>query len=241
MSSETCISTAIMASTVTTIPAIVQVNWSFKRAEASSCLLSLAHGTPAVCLATYSILNSQTQLNFASLNTTFQNLVLDYSIAYFFIDLFHYLVFIPTDVLFIAHHLATLYVFITCRYVIGHGAFAILGLLVLAEVTSPCQNTWSLAGYRKADVVAAARLYEFLSPLFYGFYSVVRGILGTMFVYRMGLFYVGGEAEGLIQGWAWVSWMVVIVSAILVSIMWVLNLWVDLYRERTERVVRKLS
>ncbi|CAK9155819.1 unnamed protein product [Ilex paraguariensis] len=221
---------------------IIFRNWKQNlRPEASSCLVSLAHGTPAVLLSLYSILYPQTQLNFASPNTNFQNMVLDYSIAYFFMDLLHYMIFIPSDVLFIAHHLATLYVFLTCRYIVHHGGSAILVLLVLAEVTSACQNTWSFARFRKADVPVAAKVYERLSPVFYAFYSVVRGVLGPLFVYKMGLFYANGGADGVIPRWAWISWMAVIVSAILVSILWVINLWIDLYRERTKKEERKSS
>ncbi|KAK2974305.1 hypothetical protein RJ640_026866 [Escallonia rubra] len=219
---------------------IIFRNWKGKlRLEASSCLISLAHGTPAVLLSSYSILNSQTQLGFASPNTKLQSMVLEYSTAYFVVDLLHYVTFIPGEALFIAHHLATLYVFLTCRYLVHHGAVAILGLVFLAEVTSPCQNTWSLARYRKADVPAAAKFYGFLSPIFYAFYSVVRGIFGPILVYKMVVFYASGAADGVIPRWAWVSWIIVIVSAILVSIFWVSNRWIDYFGERSDEVQKK--
>nr|GEZ73541.1 TLC domain-containing protein At5g14285 [Tanacetum cinerariifolium] len=156
--------------------------------------------------------------HFASQNTPFQAIVLEFSIAYFIIDTSHYLIFTPNDHLFIAHHLAVLYVFITCRYIVQHGAFAILLLLVLAEVTSLLQNTWSLARYRKDDMAFAARLYDGLCPYFYGFYSVVRGVFGPLFVYQMIVFYLKGGGDGLVPMWAWVSWMVVIVSAIFLEL-----------------------
>ncbi|GAV90434.1 adh_short domain-containing protein, partial [Cephalotus follicularis] len=189
------------------------------------------HGTPAVLMAAYAIVNTQSPQTFASPNTKSQNMVLEFSIAYFLMDLLHYIVFIPNDILFILHHLATIYVFVTCRYTVGHGALAILQLLILAEVTSACQNMWSLARFRKADVLAAAKLYEHLSAPFYAFYSVVRGFLGPLVVYKMGVFYLSGGADNLIPMWAWVSWMVVIVSAILVSILWVSNNWLNWHRE----------
>ena len=151
------------------------------------------------------------------------------------------MVFHPNDVLFIAHHLATLYVFVTCRYVVHHGALAILVLLVLAEVTSACQNVRSLVSLMKADVPTAKKLYEFLSPPFYVFYSVSRGILGTFVVYKMGVFYASGAANNMIPRWAWISWMVVIVSAVLISILWVLNLWKEWYRERSHRAQKKVK
>ncbi|XWS32670.1 hypothetical protein CRYUN_Cryun22dG0009800 [Craigia yunnanensis] len=136
---------------------IVFRSWSPKiRPEASSCLISLFHGTPAVFLSTFAIFSDQNR-GFSSSNTKTQNLVLDYSIAYFLTDLLHYIIFLPSDILFIGHHLATLFVFITCRHLVVHGAYAILFLLILAEVTSFCQNVWTLATARRYDDELAAK------------------------------------------------------------------------------------
>ncbi|GAB4829320.1 hypothetical protein Ancab_018990 [Ancistrocladus abbreviatus] len=213
-------------------------SWNPKlRLEASSCLMSLAHGTPAVLLSIYALLSSphQTPTDFASPNSPLQNMVLEYSLVYFFMDLFHYLVFIPNEVLFIAHHIATLYVLLTCRYLVQHGAFPVLALLILAESTSACQNVWTIAGFRKSDVAEAASFYEFMSPGFYAFYSVVRGVLAPLFAYKLGMFFLRGGADGLIPKWAWISWMVVISGAIFVSWLWVLNLWIALYKESKQK------
>ncbi|XP_058092200.1 TLC domain-containing protein At5g14285-like [Magnolia sinica] len=211
-------------------------HWSPKqRTEASSCFMSLTHGTPAVLMAAFAIV-SQAHHSFASPNTNFQNLVLDFSIAYFLVDLLHYFIFFPDDYLYIAHHLATLFVFVTCRYLVFHGAFSILILLALAEVTSACQNTWSLANIQRVDVPAAARLYEFLSP---PFYTLMRVFAGPVFTYKMGVFYLSGEADNVIPGWVSISWMVVIVAAISVSSMWILNNWMELYKERIRRSEKK--
>ncbi|KAI3730852.1 hypothetical protein L1987_62031 [Smallanthus sonchifolius] len=104
--------------------------------------------------------------------------------------------------------MAVLYVFITSRYVVGYGGFAILLLLTFAEVTSPLQNIWSLARYMKDEVEAAARLYGGLSPYFYGFYTVVRGVLGPLFVYKMVVFYLKGGGDGVVPVWAWfLGWL----------------------------------
>lgn len=220
-------------------------NWNPKhRAEASSCFISLAHGTPAVFMATHAI-TTQTHLPFpellASANTNFQNLVLDFSIAYFLTDLLHYIICLPHDFLFILHHVATLYVFITCRFVVHYGAFSILALLILAEVTSPCQNVWSLAGFQKAQVPASAKLYEVLSPPFYAMYSMVRGIMGPLFVHQMWVFYKSKSAENLMERWAWVSWIVVTTTGILLSVLWVMNNWIDWYRDRSYRALKKVK
>lgn len=92
---------------------IIFKDWKEKvRSDASSCIMSLAHGTPAVILSIYSMLQTSFQnLDISIQNSPFQEMILEYSIAYFLADLLHYLVFYPSDVLFIAHHLATLYVF----------------------------------------------------------------------------------------------------------------------------------
>lgn len=214
-------------------------NWTTKiRQEAASCFTSLFHGTPAVFLATYALL-SDSNRGFASINTDFQNLVLDYSIAYFFMDLIHYLIFFPSDVLFIGHHLATLFVFATCRYVVFHGSYAILVLLVLAEVTSACQNVWTIANSLKSESPKAAKVYEFLSLPFYALYTVVRGFVGPFFVYQMGLFYASGVADYVIPRWMWVSWIVVVVIALCLSILWISNLWVEFFRERNCKLEEK--
>ncbi|KAL6209272.1 hypothetical protein ACLB2K_020214 [Fragaria x ananassa] len=72
----------------------------------------------------------------------------------------------------------------------------------------------TLASFQRADSASAAKLYDFLSPRFYAFYSVFRGVLGPLFMFKMGLFYMSGAAGEEVPTWAWVSWMVVIVIAI---------------------------
>lgn len=215
-------------------------NWTSKlRAEVSSCFISLFHGTPAVIFAVQALLHSQNSHSYASPNSDLHNRVLEFSMAYFLMDLFHYIVFFPTDILFILHHLATLYVIATCRYMVHYGAYGILVLLTLAEITSLCQNMWTIAGFRRADVSVAARLYVSLSPPFLAFYSVVRGILGPLFVFKMVMFHLSEEAS-LVPGWAWISWMVVIVTGILVSILWVSNHWIEWLRERSHLAQKKI-
>jgi hypothetical protein len=91
-------------------------------------------------------------------------------------DLLHYIAFFPSDLLFIGHHLATLFVFVTCRFLVHHGACAILALLVLAESTSASQNAWTLAKARRDDVALAEKVCGLLSPPFYALYSIVRGL-----------------------------------------------------------------
>ncbi|KAJ0976974.1 hypothetical protein J5N97_012448 [Dioscorea zingiberensis] len=201
------------------------------RLEATSCFISLFHGTPAVFLAVFAI-QTQPSWGFAYPNTNFDNLVLDFSIAYFTVDLLHYLILIPGDYLFIAHHLATLFVFVTCRYLVLHGAFALLVLLVLAEVTSLCQNIWTLAGLRKSELPNAAKLYKFLSLPFYALYTLMRAFAGPLFFYKMSAYYLSGKANDVIPNWVSVSWIIVVGGAIGVSILWILNRWIELHKEK---------
>ncbi|XP_078447558.1 DNA-binding storekeeper [Wolffia australiana] len=221
---------------------VVFRNWNPKhRPEASSCFISLFHGTPAAIMAALAIKSSPNLLEFGAPNTQFQSIVLDYSIAYFTVDLLHYLLLYPGDYLFIGHHLATLFVFITCRYLVFHGAFAILVLLFLAEITSFCQNVWTLAQMQKNESAIAAKVYELLSPPFLSLYTVVRGFLGPLFFYKMSLFYLSGKAREVMPLWVSLSWIFVVGAAISVSILWVLNNWLELFRERSAEEQKKSS
>ncbi|CAN8266477.1 unnamed protein product [Cochlearia groenlandica] len=213
-------------------------SWKSSSHLGASCLMSLFHGTPAAAMASYALLStpraaSETSTHsFVSPNTAVESAVLDFSMAYFTVDLIHYLIFLPNDFLFVIHHVATLYVFATCRFAVGHGAHALLLLLVLAEATSACQNVWTIAGYRKNDVVLARKVREVLSPPFYLFYTVVRGLAGPVALYDMAVVYGSGAAEGTIPRWVWISWLLVIGSAILLSVLWVLRNWVDWFKEK---------
>ncbi|KAJ4964439.1 hypothetical protein NE237_024378 [Protea cynaroides] len=196
-----------LRSSVSTLPMFLLIFLVIYRSphnqlEASSCLISLAQGTLACLLADFAILQiEQSQRGFASPNTIFQNTVLEFSIAYFLMDLLHYLIFFPSDILFIAHHLVTLFMFLTCKYMVFHGAFTLLVLLFLAEITSGCQNIWTLANACRVDVPTTTKLYELSSPPFYVIYYVVRGLMGPVFIYRMGIFYKSDPADNMIQRW----------------------------------------
>ncbi|KAJ3701713.1 hypothetical protein LUZ61_005418 [Rhynchospora tenuis] len=207
-------------------------NWSQKiRPEASSCLISLFHGSPAVILA-ISALRSQPVWGFASPNSSAENGVLEFSIAYFTMDLIHYLIFTPQDYLFIAHHLATLFVFITCRCVTLHGAFSVMVLLVFAEITSFCQNIWTLAGLRKDDSELARRVYWVLSPPFYALYTAMRVVAGPLFFAMMSASLMKREARDVMPIWISISWIVVVGTAIMVSWLWIWNNWTEYFRAR---------
>jgi hypothetical protein len=226
---------------------IVFRRWGARhRAEAASCFTSLFHGTPAALLALRAVLSRHRAAGLlavlAAPNTAAEGLVLDFSTAYFAVDLAHYLLFLPGETLFVAHHLATLYVLATCRHAAGAGAAALLPLEVLAEATSAAQNVWTLAGMRRHDSPLAARVYAALSPPFYSTYTAVRAVLGpAWFVRVVGFFYASSSGGGRVPTWVWASWTVVIGAGIAVSIVWVGNLWLEYFRERKESKLLKSS
>lgn len=208
-----------------------------QRPDASSCLTSLFHGTPAALLALRAVLSNPSfaggDLALAAPNTAAEDLVLDFSTAYFAVDLLHYLVFLRHETLFIAHHLATLYVFATCRAAARRGAYGLLALEVLAEATSLAQNLWTLAGMRRAQgSPAAARAHAALSLPFYVAYTAMRGVLGPLWFVKMVRFYAAAGRQSGLPAWAWVSWSVVIGAGILLSVLWVANLWLAYFRDR---------
>uniref|UniRef100_A0A0C9S990 TSA: Wollemia nobilis Ref_Wollemi_Transcript_1553_1582 transcribed RNA sequence n=1 Tax=Wollemia nobilis TaxID=56998 RepID=A0A0C9S990_9CONI len=215
------------------------VHWKLKdRAEGCSCCMSLLHGTPAAVLAAYCMLRSPWEL--AGQNTPFQNAVMEFSIAYFISDLMHFLAFFPGDFVFIAHHLATLFVMVSCRYFVGHGGFAVMSLLFVAEITSACQNTWTLARIGRRNNLNIELFYEFLSPFFYGFYTAVRGVVAPVLTYNLGRYFVGGKADDVIPRWLACCWMGVVSAAIVASMAWILNLWIELFRGYAALKSRKL-
>ncbi|KAF6988748.1 hypothetical protein CFC21_006214 [Triticum aestivum] len=109
----------------------------------------------------------------------------------------------------IAHHVAMLFVFFTCRYVVHHGAYALL-------------NVWTLIGIRRAEVPATASVYNTLSPAFYVLYTIVRGVV-----------------VDLIPWWVRISWIIVVSATIMVSNFWIWNLWKTLLKERKQSIGKK--
>ncbi|CAN8266255.1 unnamed protein product [Cochlearia groenlandica] len=218
--------------------------WSTEsRPLASSCLISLFHGVSAVVLSTRALISDPNR-GFSSPNTQSQNSVLDFSSAYFLADLLHLAAF-PSpaggDALFAAHHAAVLFNFLTCRYLVAHGACGLLALLIVAEATSACQNSWTLAEARGTNAPLAVRLHRFVTLPFYASYSVCRCVIAPLLIVKMTWYYVTGGAADVIPKWVWVSWTVVIVIAVTVSNLWIWNLWVLFFEDRYSKIAKKIK
>ena len=74
-----------------------------RRAEAASCFTSLFHGTPAALLALRAVLSRHRAAGgslpalLVAPNAAAEDLVLDFSTAYFAVDLAYYLLFLPGE------------------------------------------------------------------------------------------------------------------------------------------------
>lgn len=57
---------------------------------------------------------------------------------------------------------------------------------------------------------------------------------------KIGFFFAGtADLGAAIPRWGWLSWIVVMAVGIGLSVLWVLHLWVDLYRTRVNDEVKK--
>eukprot|EP00245_Coleochaete_scutata_P010119 TRINITY_DN3495_c0_g1_i1.p1 TRINITY_DN3495_c0_g1~~TRINITY_DN3495_c0_g1_i1.p1 ORF type:complete len:251 (-),score=21.89 TRINITY_DN3495_c0_g1_i1:1209-1961(-) len=198
-------------------------SWKGKnRFEAASCMISLLHSTTTATLSSRDFFELPWKLG--ATNTVYQNTTLDFSTAYFAVDMLHFLLFVPNDYLFMAHHIATSTYMLTCRHY-NHGAMSVMTLLFLGEVTSPLQNIWTLARMAKDESPFARTLYIWLSPFFTVFFTLIRGCLGPYILYELGSFYLTGGADGVIpRPLAW-AWMLKVTIAVSGSGLWVYKLW----------------
>eukprot|EP01018_Ginkgo_biloba_P021865 Gb_25003 [translate_table: standard] len=200
-----------------------------ERSDASSCTISLAHGPLVALIAAYDVMGSNWRLD--APNTWLERAVLEYSLAYFMVDLVHYLQFAPGNLLFIAHHLATSLVMLSCRYYVGHGALSIMSLLFVAEITSVCQNVWSLSRFAMhLQSKRAAVVYRTICLPFYLLYTIARGILAPVLACKLGRFYLSGNADWVIPRWLVLCWMSIIILGIFASMLWIAILWFQLFR-----------
>lgn len=207
------------------------------RYDAASCGISLTHGTVVAIMACYEIFSKDWQ--FDAPNTLFQNRIMEYSMAYFVVDLLNYFITAPDDYLFIGHHIATLTYMISCRYFTGHGAMSVMCLIAAGESTSPVQNIWTLARMAREDSPSAKKIYTNLSPFFTVYFTIVRGIFGPYLTWTIGKFYLSGGADAVVPRWLAYCWMFKIAFAIFGSLVWVYKLWVGLIKFYSKKVERR--
>ncbi|XP_024392051.1 TLC domain-containing protein At5g14285 [Physcomitrium patens] len=198
------------------------------RYDAASCGISLAHGTVVAALACYGICSQEWVLD--APNTYFQDKIMEYSMAYFIVDLLNYFIAAPDDYLFIGHHIATLTYMISCRYFVRHGAVSVMCLIAAGELTSPVQNIWTLSRMAREDSPTAKKIYTNLSPFFTLFFTIVRGGFGPYLTWTLGKFYLGGHADKVMPRWLAYCWMFKVAFAIFGSMVWVYKLWVGLIK-----------
>eukprot|EP00250_Pteridium_aquilinum_P018799 c2420_g1_i1 orf=216-968(-) len=201
--------------------------WKHKaRFEAASCCMSMVHGAITSLLAAYDMLQVPWKLD--APNTPLENSLMDLSIAYFAVDLLHYLLFVPEDFKFIFHHLATSIYMLTCKYYAKHGAVSVMALMALGEITTPLQSVWTIARLGRDTSPIARRVYEGASLPFTVFFTCTRGIVGPYLTCELCKFYLSNEGGHVIPFWLAAAWMGMVVIGMAGSMMWIQSLWAGL-------------
>ncbi|XP_024389999.1 TLC domain-containing protein At5g14285 [Physcomitrium patens] len=198
------------------------------RYEAASCGMSLTHGTAVAALCCYEIFSKEWVLD--APNTPLQNKIMEYSMAYFIVDLLNLAFTAPDDYLFIIHHIGTLSYMISCRYFIQHGAISVMCCIAGGEITSPVQNIWTLSKMAQDSSQKAKQLFLSISPFFTVYFTIVRAGFGPYLTWALGRFYLGGHADHIMPRWLACCWLFKLVFAILASMLWVTHLWVALFK-----------
>lgn len=208
--------------------------WIFKtwagrqRCDAAGCGMSLLHGAAVAYLATWDVLFTMWMLD--GRNTPRQNRIMEFSIAYFMMDILNYFLTAPEDCLFIGHHMATLTYMVSCRYYTGHGAASVMRLIAAGEITSPMQNLWTLARMAREGSPLARHMYRYLSPIFTILFTVIRGVIGPYLVWALGRFYIVGKADAVVPRCMAYSWLFKVTFAVCGSMVWVYKLWVGFFK-----------
>jgi len=198
------------------------------RFEASSCLNSFVHGMVAIIFCSYDVMTNPWKLD--APNTGLENKLMEFSLAYFAIDLIYYILINPSDYLFILHHIATSTYMSSCRYYTGHGGLSAISLMGTGEATSPFQNVWTLARMARVESPLANRIYTGLSPIFTVYFTIMRCIVAPYLAWLLGSFYFPGKADKVIPRGIAYFWMFTVVLAIVGSGIWVYKLWIGLIR-----------
>ncbi|KAH9326547.1 hypothetical protein KI387_006725, partial [Taxus chinensis] len=188
----------------------------------------MVHGTASCLLSAYDMLKNPWKLD--APNTYLENKIMEFSTAYFAVDLLHYLLVNPSDYLYIFHHTATSFYMLSCRYFTGHGGLSAISLIAAGEATSPFQNVWTVSRMARTGSALANRIYTSLSPFFTVYFTVMRCVVGPYLTWKLSAFYFAGKADAVIPRWLAYSWMITVIFAIFGSTIWVYKLWTGLIR-----------
>lgn len=135
-----------------------------------------------VCLlAGFVELRNWAPLHLDAANSPIQAVQLQFSLAYLIADTLYFLLFAPNDLLFLGHHaLAGLYLVASLK--LGVGGISAIFVFFMGEITSPLFNIFSVAKELKHDHPIAARVLEYVSPLFTISFVLVRSIISPVLI-----------------------------------------------------------
>lgn len=217
---------------------------TLERYKAASCCMSIVHGTSTSLAAIIYMLHLlYTHNDLASINTEghpkqvswlnshlgapntpFQEAIMEYSTAYFLIDLLHYVLFVPNQPLFILHHIFTTSYMLSCRFYTKHGAFSTIVLFAVAECTSFLQNLWSFA-----SLTENTSLFNSLNVPFLTIFTVFRGVATPWATWKLCAYYLfSAEASSVVPYWLALYWMGSVFMGITGSLYWVAMHWAKL-------------
>ncbi|KAH7414874.1 hypothetical protein KP509_14G015100, partial [Ceratopteris richardii] len=195
------------------------------RFKAASCCMSIVHGTStSMAAAIYMMHLKHTKSRLGAANTRFEEAIMEYSTAYFLVDLVHYLLFVPNQPLFVLHHVFTSSYMLSCCFYTGHGAFSTIVLFVVGESTSFLQNVWTIS-----LITHSAKLFNLLNVPFLIIFSIFRGVLTPWATWQLCLYFLfSREASAVVPFPLALYWMWSVFMGISGSLYWVSTHWAKL-------------
>ncbi|KAH7414883.1 hypothetical protein KP509_14G016000, partial [Ceratopteris richardii] len=206
------------------------------RFKAASCCMSILHGTSTSIYMLNLFYTDKQQdgggensstmkfwlaSRLGAANTRFEEAIMEYSTAYFLVDLVHYLLFVPNQPLFVLHHVFTSSYMLSCRFYTGHGAFSTIILFVVGESTSFLQNVWTIS-----LLTHSAKLFNLLNVPFLIMFSIFPGVLTPWATWQLCLYFLfSREASAVVPFPLAHYWMWSVFMGISGSLYWVSTHW----------------
>ncbi|KAH7414888.1 hypothetical protein KP509_14G016500 [Ceratopteris richardii] len=228
------------------------------RFKVASCCMSIVHGTSTSMAAAIYMLNlfytDKQQMSWSPTpssnnsstmkfwlasrlgvaNTRFEEAIMEYSTAYFLVDLDHYLLFVPNQPLFVLHHVFTSSYMLSCRFYTGHGAFSTIILFVVAESTSSLQNVWTIS-----LLTHSAKLFNLLNVPFLIIFSIFRGGLTPWATWQLCLYFLfSREASAVVPFPLALYSMWSVFMGISGILYWVSTHWAKLMSKKKSEIMR---